>query len=241
MNNKYIYCIIQSNHKKDFGEELTTVNYKDISAVISDCSVKEFTVSRENTMKHEKAIEGVMKEQPVLPVRFSTVADSENEIIEKVLVPRYDEFKDMLLWVGDKEEIGVRARWTDMDLVFKEILEENGQIKELKKKIENEKPEQTYYERIDLGKLIQERLKEKKSMEKNRIIDILKKEAEDYKVNEVYGDDAILNSAFLVKKEKEADFFGSVSRLQDGYGPKVQLRYVTGSPPFNFVNLVIKL
>lgn len=250
MNGKYIYCIIQNNHQKSFGplgiggggDELTTVCYKDISAVLSDCSVKEFIVSRENTMQHEKAIEEVMKEHPVLPVRFSTIADSQEEIVQKVLLPRYDEFKDLLSWIGDKQEIGVRAKWVSMDSVFKDILEEDDEIKRLKEKIEkNGSAEKTFYERIDLGKLIEAKLKEKKENEKERIVEILKKEAVDYKINQVYGDDVILNSAFLVKKDNEPGFFSAVSKLQDEYGSKVQLKYVTGSPPFNFVNLVIKL
>lgn len=249
MEGRYIYCIIESNHQKNFGQlgigdgeqELTTVCHNDISVVVSSCAVKEFVVSRENTMKHEKAIEEVMKEHPVLPVRFSTIANSENEIVEKVLAPRYDEFKDLLSWIRDKQEIGLRARWVNMDLVFKEILEKNDKIKELKEKIAGKTPEETYYGRIDLGKMIEAKLKEKKKAEKNKIVETLKEKAEDYKVNQVYGDEMILNSVFLVKKDMEQDFFSSVTNLQEEYGKKVQLKYVTGSPPFNFVNLIIKL
>lgn len=249
MDGKYIYCVIQSNHQKNFGpigiggtgEELTTVNYKDISVVTSNCSVKEFTVSRENTMAHEKAIETVMKEHPVLPVRFSTIANSESEIIEKVLTPRYDEFKKLLSWISDKEEIGVRAKWMNMELVFKDILEKNDRIRELKEKLVNRKPEKAYYEKIELGKLVEDKLKEEKENERNKMLNVLKKGAVDCKDNDVYGEDMILSGSFLVKKEKESDFFSLVSKIQDGYGPKVKMKYVTGCPPFNFVNLVIKL
>lgn len=249
MKGKYIYCIIESNHQKNYGPlgigdiagEVNTITYQDISAVVSDCSIKEFTVSRGNTMKHEKAIEEVMKEHPVLPVRFSTIANSEKDIVEKVLIPRHDEFKNLISWIKDKEEIGIRARWTNMHTVFKEILEENDEIKELKKKIAGKSTDGTYYDRIELGKLIEAKLKEKKKNEKNKIVDTLKKKSEDYKVNDVYGEEMILNSSFLVKKNMEEDFFSSVSDLQDEYGTKLKLKYVMGSPPFNFVNLVIQL
>lgn len=249
MEGKYIYCIIESNHKKSFGpsgigergDELTTISYKDISAVVSSCPVKEFTVSRQNTMAHEKAIEEVMKEHPVLPVRFSTVADDEKIIAEKVLAPRYDEFKKLLSWISDKQEIGVKARWTDMGLIFNEILEADDRIKNLKEGIETKTAARTYYERIELGKLVEARLKEKKEKEKENIMNLLKEKAEDYRVNQVYGDEMVLNSVFLVKKENEKEFFSRVTNMQEGYNKKVQLKYVTGSPPFNFVNIVIKL
>ena len=250
MEGKYIYCLIQSNHQKKFGplgigeraDELTTVSYRDISAVVSNCSLKEFTVSRQNTMAHEKAIEKVMKEHPVLPVRFSTVADSSEEIVEKVLAPRYDEFKKLLAWIANKEEIGVKARWLDMNQVFKEIAEGDERIKKLKERIARKGTgDAAYYEKIDLGKLVEAKLKEKKEQEKEKIIGVLKEKACDYKINPVYGDDIILSSAFLVKKAGEKDFFSLVSSIQEGYGSKLQLKYVTGPPPFNFVNIVIKL
>lgn len=249
MKGRYIYCIIESNHQKSFGPlgigddnpSLITVCHKDISTVVSDCPVKEFVVSRQNTMKHEKAIEEVMKEHAVLPVRFSTIANNEEQIIEKVLAPRYDEFKDLLSWISDKQEVGLRAEWTKMSTIFNEIIEENDDIRELKEKISEKKPEGTYYDRIEIGKRIEAKLKEKKSKLKDKIIDVLKKKAEDYKVNDVYGDEKILNSAFLIKKDLEPDFYSLVSALQGDFGPIVKLKYVTGSPPFNFVNLVIKL
>ncbi|MFH1620365.1 MAG: GvpL/GvpF family gas vesicle protein [bacterium] len=91
---KYIYCIIRpgqacggaaakaSGRHNDQGlsfgplgigergDEVHTVRSGDIAAVVSDSPVKSYAVSRENLLAHEKAIEAVMKEHTVLPVRF---------------------------------------------------------------------------------------------------------------------------------------------------------------------------
>jgi hypothetical protein len=49
----------------------------------------------------------------------------------------------------------------------------------------------------------------------------------------------IINAAFLVEKDKEAEFDQKVQELDARYSDKIKFKYV-GTPPFNFVNLIIK-
>jgi len=51
----------------------------------------------------------------------------------------------------------------------------------------------------------------------------------------------IMNAAFLVAQEKEAEFDREVQGLADRYNDKVRFKYVGTLPPFNFVNLVINM
>ena len=75
---RYIYCIIKANEAQTFGplgiggrgDQLYTVTHNNIAAVVSNSPIKSYPVARENLIAHEKAIEEVMKEHTVLPVRF---------------------------------------------------------------------------------------------------------------------------------------------------------------------------
>ena len=66
---KYLYCIIASSEAQSFGplgiggrgDELRTILYDDISVVVSDSPVISYSISRDNMLAHEKAIEEVMK------------------------------------------------------------------------------------------------------------------------------------------------------------------------------------
>jgi hypothetical protein len=60
------------------------------------------------------------------------------------------------------------------------------------------------------------------------------------KTNNPYGELMIINAAFLVEKEKEAEFDHQVQELSNKYGEKVNFKFVGTLPPFNFVNLVIE-
>ena len=89
---KYIYCIIELNKPQSFGplgiggrgDELHTICFQNIAAVVSNSPIIEYSISRENMLAHEKAIEEAMKEQAVLPVRFATIAE-DGEKVKKIL------------------------------------------------------------------------------------------------------------------------------------------------------------
>ena len=63
--------------------------------------------------------------------------------------------------------------------------------------------------------------------------------AVEVKTNKVYGEQMILNAAFLVEKEAEKAFDDAVEGLAGKYSKSVRFKYVGLLPPFNFVNLVI--
>ena len=75
--------------------ELYTVCFNDLAAVVSNSPIINYSVSRENMIAHEKAIEEVMKKHTVLPVRFCTIAEDE-EKVKKILEREHNRFVDLL-------------------------------------------------------------------------------------------------------------------------------------------------
>ena len=244
---KYIYCIIAANKPKTFGslgigdrgDELHTVCSNDLAAVVSNSPIMDYSVSRENTLAHEKAIEKVMKEHPVLPVRFGTIAEDE-EKVEKILQKEYDKFKNLLKRLKDKKELGLKAIFKEENLIYKDILKKYAEIRVLKEKLASLPLEKTYYQRMEIGKLVETALQKEKEIYKKEILDNLSPLAVEVKTNNTYGDRMIVNAAFLVEKRREAEFDQRVNELGAKYTNKIKFKYVGTVPPFNFVNLVIK-
>ena len=242
-----MYCIIESGGAKNFGpigiggrgDELTTVTYGDLSAVVSSSPIQDFRVTRENTMTHQHAIETVMKEYPVLPIRFSTIAETKEEIVEKVLKSRYEEFQKLLARIGDKKELGLKVYWQEMKAILNEIVEGNETIKSFKEEIQKKSPQQAYYDQIEIGKMIEKALNEKREKEGEFLIKPLKELAEDSKVHATYIPELIVSAAFLVKKTMEPQFDRAVNRIQEDFPGRHRITYVGEAPPVNFVNIVI--
>lgn len=247
----YLYCIIGTDEARNFGkigiggmgDEVITINYNDISAVVSKSSAKRYAVSRENLMAHQKVIERVMEDYTVLPVRFSTIADSIEDVRE-VLRKRYGEFKDLLHDMENKAELGVKALWKNMDAIFQEIVEEDKEIARLKDKIASENKthriDKTYGDRINLGRLVEASLQNKKKAEAERIMNHLKDISIDTRSNKVYGDTMVLNAAFLLDRMLVKEFDARVDELDAERSGRMKIKYVGPAPPFNFVNIVVE-
>lgn len=243
---KYIYCIIDSSQSQSFGplgiggrgDEVYTICFDDIAALVSNAPIKKYRVSRENSLTHEKVIEEVMAEHTVLPVRFATVTEDEEKVM-KILEAEYERFRELLNQMKDKTELGVKAIFKE-GVIYQHILEKYEDIRLLKEKIAALPSEQTYYQRMEIGEMVEAALQQEKQIVEEDILNSLSPLALDVKTNDPYGELMIINGAFLVQKEKEAEFDSQVQELGDKYSEKVKFKFVGTLPPFNFVNLVIE-
>lgn len=242
---KYIYCVIDSNQPQSFGplgiggrgDDLHTVCFNDVSAVVSNAPLARYRVSRENSLAHEKAIEKVMSAHATLPVRFATVAEDE-EKVKRILEREYGRFKNLLDDIKNKIELGLKAIFNER-AIYKEILEKYLDIRLLKEKIVMLAPETSHYQRMEIGKMVEQALQREKEIVRDDILDTLSPLAVEVRTNDTYGELMIINAAFFVEKEKETDFDQQVQQLADKYSEKVTFKYVGPLPPFNFVNISI--
>jgi len=240
---KYIYCIICTKQERNFGpigiggrgDEVLTIGYEDLSMVVSNHSMTKLVVNRENIITHEKVIEEVMKEfDGVLPMRFGTIACSADEI-RNLLDRRYREFKNALKDMGYMIELGVKGIWKNMDIIFKEIGEENKEIKGLKE-IDNIRNVQGQ-KRIE--QMIKKALEKKKEKQTEEIVDKLRRTSYDYKLNKTISDEMFMNSAFLIDRGREKEFDNIMDDFGDEYKDRIKFMYVGPLPPYNFVNITI--
>ena len=243
---KYIYCIIESNQPRSFGplgiggraDELYTVCCNGLAACVSNSPIIKYPCRRDNMLAHEVAIEEVMKEYTVLPVRFNTIAEDE-EKVRKILEIDHDRFIDALKNMEGKKELELKAIFKE-EIIYKDILEKYEDIRILKEKITLHPPEKTYSQRMEIGRMVEASLQNEREICKKEILDSLISLAEDNKVNNTYGELMILSAAFLVNKDKEPEFDQKVEEFNIKYGDKIKFKYVGTIPPFNFVNLVIE-
>jgi len=238
---KYIYCIIETDSPRNFGpigiggrgDEVNNICCEGLSAVVSNTPMTKYTLSRENLLAHEKVIEAVMSEFTVLPVRFCTIADSAEEIM-KVLGRRHHELKNLLKDMDGKVELGLKALWKDMKVIYKEIADSP----EVKKK--KSKGVSSLDEKIKAGKLVESLLEKKKEEEGDVILSYLRKSAYNIAQGKLLHERMFLNASFLVDKSREMEFDTLVEELDKKYRDRTKFNYVGPVPPYNFVNIVIK-
>ena len=244
---QYVYCIIGTGEARNFGpigigdrgDPVTTIAYRDLGAVVSSIPMTKYVVSKETMICHEKVIEAVMKDHTLLPVRFYTIAPNAEEI-RSLLRRRYLEFKKLLRELDNKAELGLKALWRDMDCIFQEIMNENGEIKALRANMTGCSAKEASQDKGALGEMLKLALEHKKAKEREVLLQPLGQLSSDSCLNTTYGDDMLMNAAFLVDRVWEKEFDGEVEKLVAQHGDRIEFKYVGPVPPYSFVNIVVE-
>jgi hypothetical protein len=237
---KYIYGIIATDDAPNFGpigiggrnDEVTTIGIEGLAAVVSNASMDHYVLSPENLTSHTKVIEKVTGSFTIMPMRFCTVAETNDEIIA-FLEKNSRELKNKLKDIDGKVEIDIKIFWTDMKKIYEEIVKENKKIRELKEKGTNGDRQSL----IHAGELVAAALEEKKAVEADRYLRRFKKVVPDCKEEELTADEMVAHAAFLINKEWLKEFDNAVDEAAEEFKDRININYVGPLAPFSFVDL----
>jgi hypothetical protein len=242
---KYVYCIIESSEPLRFGpigigadpSDVYTVHYKNLAAVVSDAPLEVLDSTRENVLAHERVNETVMREHTVIPMSFGTIFKTREDIVEQ-LRSAAEAFGDVLNKMQNKLEFGLKVLW-DRDQAVREVEHDDEDISRLKKEISGQKGP-TYFARMQYGRLIDSALQSRSERYVADILEQLREVSVASRINRPIGDKMIMNAAFLIARDQETAFDGKVKSIASRFD-KLTFKYTGPWPPYNFVNIRLKL
>lgn len=244
----YVYCIIESDQPRTFGrlgigghgDEVYTLPYREIAAVVSRTPLIVYDPTRENALAHERVNE-VMIEKGFTPVpmSFGTLFKTEQDTIE-FLKLTYDALRDVLRKMSDKLEFGLSVNWKREE-VLADLQNDNEELRRLKEEITNNRLTSTYFARMQLGRLVEKALTEVSEAYVRDVYDHLAGAAIASRANKPIGDKMIMNAAFLVERDKAHAFDEKVQEIGQRYEGKLSFRFTGPWPPYNFVTIRLQL
>ena len=243
----YVYSIIECGESRTFGnigiggrgDDVHTVHFKDLAAVVSRTPLVVYDPTRENVLTHERVNE-VSIEQGFTPVpmSFGTLFKTEKDIVE-FLEDTYTDLRDVLVKLKDKLEFGLRVNWA-REQVLADIERDDESIRRLKEEI-SKSQQSTYFARMQLGRLVEQALSEKSDSYVRDIYEYLRDGAIASRSNKPIGDKMIMNAAFLVERDRADVFDQKVQEIAQRYEGKLSFRYTGPWPPYNFVKIRLQL
>jgi len=242
---KYVYCIIEASAALRFGaigigtdpSDVYTVHYKNLAAVVSDAPLEVLDSTRENVLAHERVNETVMHEHTVIPMSFGTIFKTREDIVE-LLRSAAEAFGDVLTKMQNKLEFGLKVLW-DRDQAIREVEADDEDISRLKKEISGQKGP-TYFARMQYGRLVDAALQSRSERYVADILDQLRDVSVASRVNKPIGDKMIMNAAFLISRDQENAFDTKVKSIAVRF-ERLTFKYTGPWPPYNFVNIRLKL
>ena len=242
---KYVYCIIEASDPLRFGpigigtdpSEVYSVHFRNLAAVVSDAPLEVLDSTRENVLAHERVNETVMSEHTVIPMSFGTIFKTREDIVE-LLRSAAEAFGDVLNKMQNKLEFGLKVLW-DRDQSIREVESEDEDIGRLKKEISSQKGP-TYFARMQYGRLVDAALQSRSERYVSDVLDLMRDVSVASRINKPIGDKMIMNAAFLISRDQESAFDARVKTIA-GKFDKLTFKYTGPWPPYNFVNIRLKL
>ena len=112
---KYVYCVIPHlNERESFGnlgfdaEEVYTLDYRDLSTVVSDVTYRDYAVDEQEVEIHRNVVEQVMREHSVIPVAYG-MAFKSKKLLQIAMSAGYQAMQKALPIVDSKVELGIKV------------------------------------------------------------------------------------------------------------------------------------
>lgn len=249
----YLYCIIQQPANngsfsgfadtaiKGIGDlPLYMIAHRDLAVVVGHVQGERQQATRSNLLRHSEVLEQIMQYQQLLPIRFGIVADGEEEVVNNVLKANYWNFSELLKKLEGKRELGLKIIW-DQQSILQHLVETDAQIRQLRDSLVGRTDNAAYHEKIKLGRMLDAALSQWKADLSIEVLEALAPLADEHRENKLLTENMILNTAFLVPTDRVPEFENCVNGLGDKYDKLLTFKYTDVAPPYNFVNLTIKL
>lgn len=253
----YLYCVGQKEpNLKDLDlDNIYSIYHQGLYAAVSKVSEDEFSEAnlkknlanlewiKERATTHEKIIERVMKDACVIPFKFATIFNTEDNL-KTMLDEHAQDFKANLNNLEGKEEWGIKI-YCDMERLKGSISKEEAGVLKIDKEINSSTQGKAYLLKKKKEELLKDALTKRINEYGQKSFKTLKGLSVEAKINKLLPkevtereDDMVLNSAFLVDKDKVSEFVQMADGLKARYTDKGLNFDCTGPwPPYNFCSL----
>jgi hypothetical protein len=208
-----------------------------LAALVSDVPPGPVAQTRRNMVAHTSVLERAIARTDVLPLRFGTVAPDANAFARCVAF-NAGRFDTALRDIDGRVELGLKASWRS-GVVYAEIIAADAELCRLRDRLRTRPASETYYERVELGRRVEAALVGRRATETATILAELTPLAEREAELHTLDEDMILNRAFLVPRDREAQFDARVQAVAERCADRISFRYVGPVPPYNFVRLQV--
>jgi len=189
------------------------------------------TATRESMSLYTDVLCQVIKHTTVVPLRFGTLFDQEEEI-RRVLKKDKKRYFRFLTSLDNKVEVELKVWWKKES--FQETMLKNKRLGRWKKAIES--GEGQGYDVVEFGKAIMEVADyERKEVEKS-FLATLRPLADEWLVKEPMDEFQAFDGVFLVERQKEEDFDQAVGTLYEKCSATMIFKYTGPWAAHHFVN-----
>jgi hypothetical protein len=198
-----------------------------LAALVSPVSRTELRAA--DVRAHWRVLEHAFEHATVLPIRFGTVMESEEEVRGRLLEANQDRLGELLGVMDGLIQLNVKGTY-DEELLLRGIFRESPALGRLRERAQRTA---AMSDQIALGQQVEQEIENQRARDSATVRETLERCAVTARDEPVRHPDAF-NIAFLVARDGTDAFGEGVTAVREQLGERVELRYVGPVPPFSF-------
>jgi hypothetical protein len=251
---RYIYGVSAGDREVSLGpigingNEVYTIPYEDISAIVHDCSTEPYQSTNDQTVRnwvrtHQSVLDAAAEQfGVVIPLGFDTIleprndATSPDQVVKDWLKQDYVRLHKVMRKIEGKDEYAVQVSYEAM-LIVKQISELSEEIRKVNKDIAAKSPGMAYMYRQKLERVLKAETERLADEWFSDFYGRIKKHTDDIVVEKARklnnGQVMLLNLSCLVSREKVDSLGKELEEINNMDGFSV---HFSGPwPPYSFV------
>jgi hypothetical protein len=206
-----------------------------VSTLPADCTPGK----KDDLEAHRRVLALANERGTTIPMRFGIVMDSEDLVRDELLGEHAAEFTDLLRQLDNHVQMTVRAFYAEGALL-REVAEGDPEIVRRTAAIQGLSESESRDERIELGRLISERLTARREQDEELLMQRLSPFATEVRVDTPASERVALNAQLLVRRDRRVALDEAVGVLAGALEGHLAVHYIGPLPPYSFADLSLE-
>ena len=235
----HVYGVIRSAERLPehlagrLGRSVRRIEDEAIAVLVSDVE-DDARVRRADLLAHAHALEAVVADTTVIPMRFGVLMPDDDTVRLEFLVERRARLLGLLQAFEGCYQVTVTATY-DEEAALREVLQRDPALAAMRESVD---PADTAAQ-LRLGEAVGSALASLRESAADLVVDWFRPYALATSINEVRGAYDVASVALLVRREDRVRVDAAVGDLDRQVAGQMSLRYVGPQPPYAFLDHVV--
>ncbi|RCV47938.1 GvpL/GvpF family gas vesicle protein [Marinitenerispora sediminis] len=235
----YVYAVTRDGHPLDIDgekgvgappEPVRVLRSAGLAAVVSDAP-EGLRAKRRDLEAHQRVLDRLMGQGTALPMRFGTLADSEDAVLAE-LERSAQYYRGELDRLDGRVEVNVKAAHLE-EAALREALLTDPELRAANEEL-RAAGGGTHDQRIAFGEQVADALERLRGRDADRVLEALRPHAERLALGPPV-DGCLANVSLLVDRSRLREVDEAVQRLRAGTADLMEVRVSEPLPPYSFV------
>lgn len=185
---------------------------------------------------HQSVVESLAQQGAVVPIRFGSVLDPEDDAVRELLEEQGDRFAAVLDRLEGRVQLNLRATYVE-EQVLAEVVADDPEIAELHRRTRG-LPEGTMHpDLVRLGESVSRAMEVRRADDADALLEQLEPRVEDLSVRAGGGVDHLLDVALLVRSDRVGEVEELLESLAEAWHERIRMRLVGPVAPYDFAEV----